>query len=290
MSSTTTEAASGAIHDVSDTALWVAMYRALESERRDAHFRDPYARRLAGPRGAAMLRALGTRAPSWPMVVRTCLFDEELMGLVREPGLGSVLNLAAGLDARPWRLPLPAALEWVDVDLAPMLEYKHSIMAAEAPACRYRTESLDLRDRARRQARLPELAKASSPGLVMTEGLLIYLAPEQVGALADDLRAIPELRWWLFDLASPALLQWISRRLGPVTSSAPFRFAPAEGTSFFAAHGWREVRFRSTWDEARRLKREMPFAWLWRAFSRFAPPERREMWRRFAGTVLLERE
>src|SRR5215470_19659701 len=108
------------LRDVSDTALWVAMYRALESERRDAHFRDPYARRLAGARGEAMLRALGARAPSWPMVVRTCLFDEELMRLVRDPGLGVVLNLAAGLDARPWRLPLPAPLTWVDVDLPPM--------------------------------------------------------------------------------------------------------------------------------------------------------------------------
>src|SRR2546422_1027835 len=29
------------IHSVSDTALWVAMYRAYESERPDAHFRDP---------------------------------------------------------------------------------------------------------------------------------------------------------------------------------------------------------------------------------------------------------
>ena len=41
----------GAITHVSDTARWVAIYRAMESERPDALFRDPYARRLAGPRG-----------------------------------------------------------------------------------------------------------------------------------------------------------------------------------------------------------------------------------------------
>src|SRR5437773_1190282 len=43
-----------AIRSVSDTALWVAMYRAYESERADALFSDPYARRLAGPRGEAI--------------------------------------------------------------------------------------------------------------------------------------------------------------------------------------------------------------------------------------------
>ena len=45
-----------AIENVSDTALWVAIYRAIETDRPDAHFRDPLARRLAGDRGAAILQ------------------------------------------------------------------------------------------------------------------------------------------------------------------------------------------------------------------------------------------
>jgi O-methyltransferase involved in polyketide biosynthesis len=40
------------LRNISDTAHWVAFYRALESERPDALFRDPFARRLAGERGA----------------------------------------------------------------------------------------------------------------------------------------------------------------------------------------------------------------------------------------------
>src|SRR5438093_7634060 len=99
------------IHDVSDTALWVATYRALESERPDAHFRDPFARRLAGERGEEIVRSLpGGRVMSWPMVVRTVVFDEFVMRLVRKEGADTVLNLAAGLDARPWRLALPKSL------------------------------------------------------------------------------------------------------------------------------------------------------------------------------------
>jgi O-methyltransferase involved in polyketide biosynthesis len=31
------------IRNVSDTARWVAVYRARETERPDAHFRDPFA-------------------------------------------------------------------------------------------------------------------------------------------------------------------------------------------------------------------------------------------------------
>ena len=38
----------GGLRNISDTAHWVAFYRALESERPDALFRDPFARPLAG--------------------------------------------------------------------------------------------------------------------------------------------------------------------------------------------------------------------------------------------------
>src|ERR1700738_2310271 len=65
------------IRNVSDTARWVAVYRAQETERPDAIFRDPFARRLAGDRGEqiANSRPLGTDM-SWPMVARTYLIDE----------------------------------------------------------------------------------------------------------------------------------------------------------------------------------------------------------------------
>ena len=43
------------VDNVSDTARWVAWYRALETERPDAIFRDPFARRLAGPEGEAIV-------------------------------------------------------------------------------------------------------------------------------------------------------------------------------------------------------------------------------------------
>ncbi|MGH7538497.1 MAG: class I SAM-dependent methyltransferase, partial [Gemmatimonadales bacterium] len=72
-----------AISHVSDTAHWVATYRAMESERPDALFRDPYARRLAGPRGEAIVNALPkAKAFAWPMIVRTAVMDEIILRLI----------------------------------------------------------------------------------------------------------------------------------------------------------------------------------------------------------------
>jgi hypothetical protein len=117
-------AMTSAIPHVSDTARWVAMYRALESERPDAIFRDPYARRLAGPEGEAMLRTIPKGLQlAWPMIVRTAVMDEIIVRVVVRDGVDTILNLAAGLDARPYRLPVPPSLRWIDADLPDMLDY-----------------------------------------------------------------------------------------------------------------------------------------------------------------------
>jgi methyltransferase (TIGR00027 family) len=282
----------GPIRDVSDTALWVAMYRAEESERKDAIFHDPFARRLAGERGQRIVESIPRgHQMSWPMVVRTHVLDEWVLSLTREHGVDTVLDLAAGLDARPWRLPLPEATHWVDVDMPGMLAHKQQGMAGEVAKCRYTAHAADLRDPQALHHVLDTFAGPDRRVLVMTEGLLIYLEPEQVAALAGALATHPSCRYWITDLASPLLLEWMARRWkGPQgLANAPFRFAPKEGTAFFAAHGWREREYRSTMSEAQRLKRAPGNAWLWGLFLPFMSEERREGMRRFSGNVLLER-
>ena len=280
------------LESISDTARWVAMYRALESDRPDAHFHDPYARLLAGERGEEMVRKLpGFRFGSWPMVVRTCIFDELVLRCVEREGADLVLNLASGLDTRPYRLPLPPTLNWVEVDLPGILDYKVEKLREERPHCRHEAVRLDLNDVAARQALFSRLGKESKKGVVLSEGLLVYLSPEQVGTLAEDLHAQECFRWWVIDLASPILLKRLQKTYGPSLAGAQARmqFAPSEGTEFFRKHGWKEAEFRSTWEESYRLKRQMPFAWFFRLLARLAPPERREMFRRMGANVLLER-
>jgi methyltransferase (TIGR00027 family) len=280
------------IREISDTALWVAVYRAMETERRDAIFRDPYARRLAGPRGEDIVRGMGKgRASASAVIVRTAVFDEIVRDAVANRRVDLVANLAAGLDARPWRLKLPPSLRWVDVDLPDILAYKQEMLRGERPACRYEAIGADLTDATSRAALFARLGAEASNALVIAEGLVIYLAAEQVATLARDLAAVPSVRWWLLDLASPDLLRIMIRDWGPALArgNAPFRFAPPEGTAFFEPFGWREAEYRSQMEEGQRLGREMRLMWLWRLLSRFAPPERREAFRRLMGFVLLER-
>jgi len=90
------------LNSVSDTAKWVAIYRAMETERPDALFKDPYARRLAGAQGQAIVDLLPKgRRMAWPMIVRTAVMDEIIMRAITRDKVDTVMNLAAGLDTRP---------------------------------------------------------------------------------------------------------------------------------------------------------------------------------------------
>jgi len=275
------------IRNVSDTARWVAIYRAMESERADALFHDPFARRLGGDRGEVIAKAMGGKSSSWPLVVRTVVMDEVVKRCVAE-GARTVLNLAAGLDTRPYRLDLPKDLRWLHVDLPEMLDYFRESMQAEQPHCKLEFVAADLRDA---DVRRDVLARAAGNGplLVITEGLLLYLEAEDVVALSRDLHDVARAQWWLTDLASPMLLKYLERRWqGKLTAgNAPFRFGPENGTAFFAPQGWHELEFHSTVADAWRLDQKMPLAWLARILSRLQPKSRRKQLMRMSGTALL---
>ncbi len=245
------------VRNISDTARWAAVFRARETERADALFRDPYAERLAGKMGVDIANTLPEgNSHAWAWVTRTYLFDQFITQEL-EQGTDMVLNLAAGLDARPYRMSLPASLQWIEVDLPEILTYKEGILANEKPSCALERIRLDLSDGQARRDLFADLDRRANKILVLTEGLLIYLSAEEVAALAKDLAVGPHFQRWITDLGSPGLLRMMQRTTGKQLSKvgAPFKFAPAEGPAFFAAHGWEPADVKSLLKTATRFKR-----------------------------------
>ena len=277
------------IRNISDTACWVAYFRATESERPDAVFKDPYARRLAGDRGEKIGTSIKfMRQAGWSMVARTWIIDRLVTQHVAR-GYDCVVNLAAGLDTRPYRLALPSNLRWIEVDLPELLEYKEGVMKGEKPVCRLEHLALDLSDRAKRQRFFADVGRASQRVLVITEGLLIYLAPEDIGSLATDIAAAPAFDRWVTDLTSPALLKMMLRRMGSPLEQAgtPFRFAPEEGPAFFSRYGWKPLEVHSLFHAGSRLHR---LPWLLSLMARLFKSEAFQAKRPWGGILLLGKD
>ncbi len=186
------------VSHVSDTARWTAQYRAVESSRPDALFDDPFAEALAGEHG----RAIAAAAPrmvrdGWWLIARTKVIDDAITHAI-DDGCDRVLNLAAGLDTRPYRLDLPADFEWVEADLPGLLAEKTKLLADASPRCRLTRTAVDLADTPARAAFLDQALSGATKALVLTEGLLMYLDDIDVIEFSVTLGR-PEVAWWILD-------------------------------------------------------------------------------------------
>lgn len=93
------------MNKICETAYLVAMYRAIESERPDALFLDPFARLLASGQGQVLVAMLGDKKQAANLIAtRTHFFDRTIEQLARSQQIDTVVNLGAGLDTRRYRL------------------------------------------------------------------------------------------------------------------------------------------------------------------------------------------
>jgi len=130
---------------VGSTALGVAAARAAETESENPLIQDPFARAFleaagdgmwslfANPTKSAELTDLepDLRAHMQVMIdfmaVRTAYFDEFFLNAASS-GVRQVVILAAGLDARAWRLPWPDGTTVYELDQAKVLEFKSTTL------------------------------------------------------------------------------------------------------------------------------------------------------------------
>jgi methyltransferase (TIGR00027 family) len=193
--------ADGEIRHISDTALMVAACRAFESGLEDAFVRDPFAARLAGERGVAILEALPySKLLRLGLAIRTRFVDELLLEALGKDPITTVLSVGCGLDTRPWRLDLQRSLRWLEIDFADVLDYKDHLMIGETPRCRRERLTVDLNDPLQRRAMYE--AGGPAPTLMITEGLLLYLPAATVEALAAESSSQSGIRHWITDITT----------------------------------------------------------------------------------------
>jgi methyltransferase (TIGR00027 family) len=166
---------------VGQTALGVAMARAEESTSDCPLFTDPYAQLFldaAAERGwqrpppymIQRIRSISAYAAS-----RTKFFDEFFIA-AGASGIEQAVILAAGLDARAWRLPWVHGSVVYEIDQPKVLAFKAQTLRAHdaQPAARYVQVPADLRQdwpKALREAGFDP----SRPTAWAAEGLLPYL-------------------------------------------------------------------------------------------------------------------
>lgn len=172
---------------ISHTALIVAAKRAIENQRSDRLFDDPFAAKLAADEIPVLLerwqkvgdnltqiKAKRTRF----IAVRTRFYDDFLMSVqLLAP---QIVILGAGMDARAFRLPWCKEARVYEVDRPEVLDYKDSILKDVPAKCIRTVIKADLTDNWVENL-LSQGFSVTNPSIWLLEGVLMYL-PE-IGVL-----------------------------------------------------------------------------------------------------------
>lgn len=164
----------GSLSKVGRTAFAVALARAIESERDDAWFVDPLARQVAPFVSVESMDKLSPGLVAW-MAVRTRFLDELMLGAAGR-GIRQFVTVGAGLDARAFRLALPADSTVFEVDRADVFTQKRALVlsAGLVPVGSRREIVADVLDPAWTAALEASGWQRGEPTLWLLEGFLIY--------------------------------------------------------------------------------------------------------------------
>lgn len=168
------------------TARWVAALRERETLRPDRLFEDPFAAALAGDAGRALMAAVEADLPAMAgtrgLAVRTRYLDD-MLAAAMAAGVRQVVILAAGMDARAYRLPWAEGTVIYEVERDDVMALKEHVMAdlAAQPKAALRKVRIDLREDFATALRQHGFAP-ERPAAFLVEGLLIYL-PDRAAVL-----------------------------------------------------------------------------------------------------------
>ncbi|MFJ1454934.1 class I SAM-dependent methyltransferase [Nocardia sp. N2S4-5] len=188
---------------VGSTALFVAAARALAGDEPGALAEDPFAEDFLRAAGAEWSALLDGDVPGHPLTetefgkdfqefqaARTKYFDD-YSRTAGAAGIRQVVIVAAGLDARAYRLPWPDGTVVYELDRPPVLDFKREVLAGngDEPRAERREVAVDLRDD------WPQALRAngfdpSAPTAWLVEGLLVYLPADATEQLFDTIHSL----------------------------------------------------------------------------------------------------
>ncbi|KRV51400.1 hypothetical protein AQ490_01180 [Wenjunlia vitaminophila] len=189
------------LNPVERTALLTAALRAAESQRDDRLYEDPYAAKLAGDAGPALLAEVrdATFPPGRPRslpsspdynAIRTRFFDEFLRGAVQDPEMTQVVLAPAGMDSRAYRMRWPDHVRYFEVDRPAVLAYKEERLRGDTPQVSRRAVGVDLTADDWESQLVAAGYDPALPSTWLIEGLLYYVPEPDTHHVLERVAAV----------------------------------------------------------------------------------------------------
>ncbi|RDH78267.1 class I SAM-dependent methyltransferase [Mycolicibacterium moriokaense] len=214
-----------ALTGVSETALLTLLVRATEARRPDSVIDDPMAIKLVDSIDFDFGKFGFTRRQD--MALRALTFDEYTRRYLVDHPSATVVALAEGLQTSFYRLDASGAgdqFRWLTVDLPPIIELRDRLLPHSDRVTMLAQSALDYS--------WMDRVDPSDGVFITTEGLLMYLQPDEaLGLITECARRFPGGQM-MFDLPPVFFSSWMRRgsrvsmryRVPPM----PFVLSPSE--------------------------------------------------------------
>lgn len=226
----------GAQGGVAETALLTAMCRAMEQRREDPLVADSFAPRFVNalvPDPSALREFIGDSIDT--VIVRAALFDRIVTSEVGADERIGIVHLGAGFDMRPYRLEWPTGALILEIDQSSVIRTKERLVIKETPHCEVRRRSGDLAQPAHIRSLIEEHLAGCERLVIMSEGVLHYMASHQVRSLARALAAIQVPSCWITDVTTRSSAAQLER----AARGRSLTLHPTADLADFVAEGWK---------------------------------------------------
>ncbi|BCL40150.1 SAM-dependent methyltransferase [Nostoc sp. MS1] len=173
----------------------MAAYRAVECQRSDRLFDDPFAAKLVTPEAQMIALEDPEEEGRAFLAVRTRFFDDFLLSSV---GIApQVVNLGAGMDTRAFRLNWPQETKYYEIDYPEVLNYKNEILKNVPTTCSRYSVAVDLTDTNWVELLLQQGYDKNIPSVWLLEGLIYYLNQTEAHILLKTITEITSAESWI---------------------------------------------------------------------------------------------
>jgi len=202
-----------------ETMLMMLNGRAIQSAWKNPILRDPWAEEAMRHIDYDMSKTL-KGVSSWGMwkeigctiiATRAATFDLLTTRYLADHPDAIVLHVGCGMDSRVFRIDPPAMVDWFDVDYPDVTDLRRQLFPERDAALtgRYHLIGAPLND-----LRWLDDVPRDRPGLLIAEGVLMYLSEAEVKALLNAVTGHFPGGQMIFDVVHPVILKRVGSNVG----------------------------------------------------------------------------
>lgn len=198
-----------------ETMLMTLSGRAIQSQWKNPILRDPWAEEAMRHIDYDLSKQL-TGVASWRMwkdigptiiATRAATFDLLTTRFLTDHPDATVLHVGCGMDSRVFRINPPAGVQWFDVDYPDVIALRHQLFPERNAAYHIIGAQLD-------DLRWMDDVPRDKPGLLIAEGVLMYLSEAEVKALLNAVVDHFPGGQMIFDVVHPFILKRAGSNVG----------------------------------------------------------------------------